>query len=251
MRSCVIYCQVKRNLKVNQDKLYRQSNSKQYNYAINDARKLIEKAISIEGKKAVAVSGGKDSVAMAHLVNGYCKPILIFNDSGLEPPESIVIIEKLAKQLDCELKIAKADALSFYCEKHELSQNDVDKIINKPTLKILEENDIALEFVGLREKESIPRRILIRKNKGLHYNKKWGCNTCYPMRKWTAEDCYAYIDEYDLPLHPAYLRTEWQKRESIRVSWIYDDQWIGNGQVEYCRKYYPETYRKLRDLRII
>jgi 3'-phosphoadenosine 5'-phosphosulfate sulfotransferase (PAPS reductase)/FAD synthetase len=105
---------------------------------------------------------------------------------------------------------------------------------------------IDLEFVGLREAESKIRRILIRKYGPIHNSKRWGRFVAWPMRRWTAEDSLAYIDEHNLPLHPAYLRVKFAERQKIRVSWLYDDQWAADDSAELCRRYYPRVYAKLK-----
>lgn len=238
---------------MNPDKIYRFEN-RHYEYVVKDAHYLIEEAIKrYPGNVAVAVSGGKDSVPLGHLVKQHCDPLIIWNDSGLELPESREIIEQLCKQLDCQLAIAKGDAINVWsANKGFRNDAKVDRecIIN-PTISVLKQYDISLEFVGLREEESKGRKIIIRKYGGIHQNKKWGCATAWPLRKWKAQDSLAYIDEFNLPLHPAYNRVFGKERHEIRVSWVYDGMWANRGSAIYCRKFYPKIYLKLREVGIL
>lgn len=239
---------------MNPDKLYRNASREQYHKAVSDAKMIIRNAIEKNGEKniAVAVSGGKDSTAMAHLVCQFCKPVLLWNDSGLELPESKDIVETLADMLGCRLIIAKGDAISAWKQNMKDGKTDVDqKALFGPSQKAIAENGITLEFVGLREDEAKARKMLLRSRGAVFQNKRWGCLTAFPMRKWKSEDCLAYIDEFSLPLHPAYTRTEWKERHKIRVSWVFDDRWENEGQAEYCRKYYPAVFRQLREAGII
>lgn len=239
---------------MNPDAMYRNANSSKYRYAVANAKIIIRNAVMEYGDKdiAVAVSGGKDSTAMAHLVCQFCKPILLWNDSGLELPESEGVVTKLADMLKCRLIIAKGDAETVWKQQNEGHKVNIDeRSLFGPSQKAIKEHGIKMEFVGLREDEAKVRKRLLKMRGSIFYNKRWGCITAFPMRKWKSADCLAYIDEHGLPLHPAYLRTEWQEREKIRVSWVYDDNFESSGSSEYCRKYYPEIFRRLREKGII
>jgi len=239
---------------MNLDKLYRLNNARHYQSVQDDAHRLIETAINRHpGNVAVAVSGGKDSVPLAHLVTQHCDPIIIWNDSGLELPESRDVVTALSQKLHCPLVIASGQAKKVWAENRGLDNaRIVDReTILKPTQKALKEHNIALEFVGLREDEARGRKIIIRTHGGILENKKWDVVTAWPMRKWKAADCLAYIDEHALPLHPAYSRKFGKSREDIRVSWVYDGTWRNHGSEEYCRRFYPEIYRELREIGLI
>lgn len=238
-----------------EDKLYRITRKNEYLRCQIDAESIIKKALCYNRENiAVAVSGGKDSVVLAHMVSKQCKPFLLFTDSGLEPPESVGIVHELSKKLNLEIITEKRDAIQWLKEngrdKSKGSKIDID-CIDAPTKSLLSKYKIGTEFVGLREEESKKRRFLIRTNGVVFENKKWGCITAYPLRRWTARDVFAYIDEYKLPLHPAYTRTSWQERDKIRVSWIWDVDFENRGAIEYLRKFYPQIYKKLREIKVL
>lgn len=240
------------------DKLYRITAKRHYKSVVNDAHFVVKNALQdYSGPVAVGVSGGKDSIAMAHIVAQHCNPLVIWNDSGLELPESEGVVSQLSEQLGLEMAIARGcNALDRKIEigayKARERADETNRLcIIEPIREILQENHIILEFVGLREEESRTRRMLIRRFGPVHANKRWGCATAWPMRRWLAADVYAYIDEHDLPLHPAYLREDWQDRESIRVSWLWDSTRDNLGDLTYVRRYYPKIYRKMRDAGVI
>lgn len=81
----------------------------------------------------------------------------------------------------------------------------------------------------------------------IYDSKRFGCGIAWPLRRWSAADVFAYLDEHELPLHPAYTRTDWQDRESIRVSWAWDPTRERLGDIEYLRRYYPALYRRIRN----
>lgn len=190
---------------------------------------------------AVGVSGGKDSVAMAHIVAQHCRPIIIYNDSGLEMPESIDVVRSLADRLGLDVHIARGDAIGL-----ELSgQRNYDAIV-KPVRTAIAELGIGLEFVGLRMCESRNRRMLIGRYGPIHQSRRWGCLVAWPMRYWTGAAVFAYLDEYNLPVHPAYMRQGIKDRNEMRVSWAYDPDRRADGDGEYVRRHYPALYQRLK-----
>lgn len=194
---------------------------------------------------------------MAHIVAQHCKPLIIWNDSGLELPDSLGIVLKLCEQLGLELAIAKGvDALERIAERGaDADRENPDILTNEaiiqPVLAVLRARGIALEFVGLRMDESRTRRMLLGRYGPVHQSVRWGCGIAWPMRWWKGADVLAYIDQHNLPLHPAYTRTDWQARNDIRVSWAWDPTRDNKGDTNYLRKFYPATYRALRDKGVI
>lgn len=236
-----------------EDRLYRINHAAHYRRMVGDSHEIVQDALShFPGPMAVAVSGGKDSVAMAHIVAQYCRPLIIWNDSGLELPDSKGVVYALAEQLGLDVAVAEGNALeSLVMTGADADRDNPDKLTNaaiiQPVKALLKAHGIALEFVGLRQEESRNRRMLLRRYGPIHDSKRWECGVAWPMSRWKAEDVLAYIDEHQLPLHPAYTRTDWQSRLSIRVSWAWDPTRDSQGDVAYLRRYYPSTFRAIRD----
>jgi 3'-phosphoadenosine 5'-phosphosulfate sulfotransferase (PAPS reductase)/FAD synthetase len=233
---------------MNRDAIYRRACAAQYGRVQSDAHAIIAQAIAQAGGGLVAcgVSGGKDSVAMLHLVLQHCRPAVIFNDSGLETPEARPIVEGLCQRFGLDLHVAQGDAVELAA-----AGEDTNKAIFGPVTKTLREIGAALEFVGLRSAESKRRRMVIGRLGPIYASKRFGCLIAWPMRQWTAADVFAYLDEHDLPMHPAYARASDEQRDSVRVSWAYDPDRERHGEAEFTRRTYPELYRKLKELGII
>lgn len=242
------------------DALYRSANRTKYLRVVSDAHAVVIDALRNFGEPAVvAVSGGKDSVAMTHVVAQHCRPIIMWNDSGLEMPESGDIVHRLAKQLRLSLEVAKGDGMIIKLSKtrdeivddesmDDASGDTARRCMIDPQREMLRKLNAMVEFVGLRMNESRKRRMLIGHNGSWIRSNMWGCGVAWPMRYWGADDVFAYIDEYSLPLHPAYSRVFGQQRNNIRVSWIWDSARTGDGGMEYMRRYYPELWRRLRTI---
>jgi phosphoadenosine phosphosulfate reductase len=235
-----------------QDKLHRTTNRRAYQRSIDDAHRIVEQALERFGEPAaVGVSGGKDSVAMCHVVAQHCRPLVIWNDSGIELPESEGVVRELAAQLGLDVEVARGvDAFGRLVETaaQRFRDDQTDELcIIAPVRRVLSERGIRLEFVGLRSGESRRRKMVIAMHGPIYDSKRFGCGIAWPLRRWSAADVFAYIDEHELPLHPAYTRTDWQDRESIRVSWAWDPTRERLGDIEYLRRYYPALYRRIRN----
>lgn len=235
------------------DRLHRLANARSYRAVIDDAHRIVQQALERYGEPAaVGVSGGKDSVAMCHIVAQYCRPTIIWNDSGLELPESESVVRDLAQRLGLTVVVARgADALAMQValgpEQSRMQVRQIDETcIAAPVRDALREIGAKVEFVGLRAKESRRRKMVLAKYGPIYESKRWGCAIAWPMRRWSAADVFAYIDEHNLPLHPAYARTEWAERDSIRVSWAWDPSRERLGEMEYLRRYYPGLYHRIR-----
>jgi 3'-phosphoadenosine 5'-phosphosulfate sulfotransferase (PAPS reductase)/FAD synthetase len=238
---------------MNENQVYRKVSSYQYQTAINDAHKIVKEAVKqSKGNIALGLSAGKDSVCMLDIVAQYCKPLIIWNDSGLEMPENESIVKQCAERYDLKYVIAKGDILSYRKQENwnkDKKCNDAEDelTIYGPIKETLKEYNIDLEFIGLRIEESKRRKMLILKYGPIHQSIKWNCSVAWPMRYWKAADCHAYIDEHKLILHPLYLKTKWQERDKIRVSWSWPICFENRGALTLLKFEYPELFRKLRE----
>lgn len=225
------------------DKLYRITHAARYRAMQDDAHAIIRETIrrAAGGVVAIGVSGGKDSVAMLHMVVQHCTPHVIYNDSGLETPEAMPLVQGLCERYALPLTIAKGDAIAL-----DLAGADTNRAIVGPVRDALQSIGAVAEFVGLRSSESKTRRIVIAKHGPIHASKRYGCLIAWPMRRWSSADVFAYIDEHNLPLHPIYMRASERERDTARVSWVYDSAFDRWGAVETVRRHYPIVYQRLK-----
>ncbi len=199
----------------------------------------------------VSFSGGKDSLVALHLTKEIDKPIVIFNNTGIEMPETIETVQKVVKDWELELVVADAGddfwhavrmvgppARDFrWCCK-------VTKLV--PMAKLVKERwpEGTLNVVGQRAFESIERAKSPRV-----WRNKWFPQVLNisPIHEWTQLDVWLYIKaknllEYVNPLYfigferigcfmcPASLMAEfeftrkahpelWSKWEEVIESW--------------------------------
>jgi len=240
-----------------EDVLYRHTQGRHYRGVIADAHAIVKEAlVQYPGPATVAVSGGKDSVAMAHIVVQHCDPVVMWNNSGLEMEETEGVVRRTAELLGRPLVIAPGDVMAHWKkEGHDAARRNTRRthecVLVEPIRKALIENGIVLNFVGLRMDEAPQRKILIQSRGPIRDSPYWGCAVANPMRRWLGADSFAYLDEHGLPIHPAYQRTEWRDRNAIRVGWAWNVTREESGSAEYVRRHYPALYRKLRHLGMV
>lgn len=245
---------------MNEDALYRLAYSASYRARILEAEAVIQHAVELHHgrdrgmKVAVACSGGKDSTAMLHLVSRFVPDCwVLWNDSGLELPESLPTIRAVMKHCgipDYKLIVARGDALESMKRLRADARTDMsvqNESVTAPTRKAIAENMISLEFVGIRAQESPERKLMFKKHGTTFFNKRYGVWACYPLARWRIGDVFAYHDEHSIPLHPAYSRSP-TGRESVRVSWIYERDFQWKGSITLLKRDYPEEFRKLCEI---
>lgn len=103
-------------------------------------------------------------------------------------------------------------------------------------------------FMGLRGDESKSRKIHLR-SRGELYQVASGEWRCCPIARWTSEDVFAYLVSNDIEINPCYFNNRFLPPEEIRVSWaIPTPGSLAHGDMEHFRHYYPEQFRRMREM---
>ncbi len=166
-------------------------------------------AEKLSGKPVlVSFSGGKDSlVALDLTVRASLDPEMIFNDTGLELPETIETVKKTAKYYGLKLHIASAGdnfwrAVGFFGPPGR-DYRWCCKVTKMAPLSHLARKwpDGALNVVGLRAYESFDRA----RNPRVWRN-RWLPQflSVTPIREWTQLAVWLYIFKHRLPYNPLY-----------------------------------------------
>jgi len=159
----------------------------------------------------VSFSGGKDSLVAFRLAQkAFGNVPMLFNDTGLELPETIEYVKRVAQSSGAELIVASAgDAFWRGLDVMGPPARDyrwcckVAKLV--PTAKALRERFAggALSIVGQRGAESASRA------RGLRvYENRWLPNVIVaaPIHSWSALEVWLYIFKERLPVNPLYFK---------------------------------------------
>lgn len=169
------------------------SKHKEYKQRIKEAQQIIHDCYTRYGNPYVSYSGGKDSTVLVHLALQENIEANIWHwDYGDElmprdyEKEAISNLKQMgAKNIIVnKRKGSKHDTYSGY--KQFFQQIEMNK----------KKYGWNIGIVGVRQSESNRRKNM--------YTKDYIKDCCYPIRKLTVEDVWAYILEHKLPYHSTY-----------------------------------------------
>lgn len=158
---------------------------------------------------AVAYSGGKDSLATLHLLlDSNIEPDMIFVDTGIELPETVKNVEKVAEKHDLTLHYKEADSGYWKNIDHfGPSARDYRWCCKTcklgPTARMISEHypGGVLSFIGQRRYESRQRM-----QKGSVWENPWvpGQKSASPIQEWTALHVWMYLFSKEASYNPLY-----------------------------------------------
>lgn len=205
--------------------------------AIDFARKISDE---IGLPALVSFSGGKDSLVTYRLIEkALGKVPILFNDTGLELPETIEYVKKFAESHGVEIIPASADN-TFWRGLAVLGPPARDYRWCCKTCKLVPTADAinrffkqgVLSFVGQRRLESAARAASPRV-----YRNRWLPNTVVaaPIINWSALEVWLYIFKEKLEVNPLYLNG------FDRLGcWLCPA--VELGEVEYLKRSHPELW---------
>ena len=246
----------------------------------NKALKLIEKALNEYDKPFISWSGGKDSIAVMHLVHRVDDSIpLIFADTGVNHPS----VRKVKKHYENKGKTIIStrqyrehtfwDIVEEYGWPIGARSSGTKKAVSN-CCKLLKKQPMAdategydLEINGLTAYESWTRYCRIKADGNYKFVKsrgKDGRQVLMPIAWWHTKDVWEYLDKHEVVVPEIYMqevkgftregRTELVKgvpmdRDAIRVGcWTcplpikYTD-----GVMKQLRTYYPKLWQALME----
>lgn len=177
-------------------------------YKLEQAIDILEKANEIfSGNLAIAFSGGKDSLVALHLSLKVNRDIpVLFNNTGIEYPETLEFVKRLSKTYNFDLHIVGPE-INFFKEvkKRGWATNDhrwcCEPLKDEPAHKFLMKNNIYAEITGTSRTESIYRRSL----QGFKIPKKSPfIIRVNPIYDWNQWEVWTYIRANKLPYNPLY-----------------------------------------------
>ena len=199
------------------------------------ANRLIEAGLELADKPCVAWSGGKDSTVLLHLVLKFePRIVVIFNNTGVEFPETLKFVKRLTKEWDLNLHIAKPGEKNFWwCLEHRgypllgktftrrrVGVSDKQRKViesgarlspaccwyckEKPSLDKCRALGIDLTFLGIMADESRRRKFNWMEFGDFYCTKKENMWKVHPLSIWREEDIWEYHRLHSLPLCEIY-----------------------------------------------
>lgn len=203
-----------------------------------------------------AVSGGKDSVAMACLLNEAAHKCgkdftlwLHFSDASF--PGTLEICQDLANKIQRKLDVFKSDSAFDSVNNKQRMAFGKTGVFFGSIKEYAKGKDVA--FVGVRAYES-KRRMNAAKSHGMTFHSKsmGDIDIVNPLQWFRLIDVMSLIYEYDAPIHPIYYKscTDVEKNSNkepffIRLGYITSKDLLDKGTAVFLKLNYPDIYNKL------
>lgn len=233
---------------------------------VEAAKQAAQEALDHTSPWYAAVSAGKDSAVMLHLIASVAKSGEAAAASVVDDVEYPGEREQLSALSDCvgiPIEIASPEMSTWqaivdskcaiYEPLHDVASG-VSKSAFMPVISRIESKYNGV-FLGLRAEESKYRNVsravrgrLYQRNRVSGVGKLW---TSTPIADWRGLDVYAYAFTHSVPLHPLYRCCAFVHRKDpsrLRLDWWLPGQHGAKGHVQWLRRYYPSLYTKLRGL---
>lgn len=202
---------------------------------VEKAKEVVREALAI-APAYVAVSWGKDSVVMLHLVQSICPNILAIH------------LKNNVQQLihDYEFIINSYLNLCPYTVYQEIEVCVGERVpVSISNLKLWQ--SIPLSFIGLRFEENPNKRGRSIKKYGYIHEYSTGTRKgsyrCLPLSYWTWMDVWAYTTFYDLPYLKDYdLMPKDRGRTCNVLPTSFNQKGASTGRIGELRKNSPEAY---------
>ena len=205
----------------------------------------------------VALSGGKDSVAMAFIVDEAAKKCgkdfnLWVHLSDASFPGTEEICKTVSEMTGRNLDISRCDQSAF-----ELLTVDPVQAFGKSGVffsevrKYNKTKDLA--FVGVRAYESKRRMNAAKAHGSAFFSASMGdIDISNPIQWFDVYDVFAALYEYSAPIHPIYKMKSIDNGKNsngepyfIRLSYITSKDLWNKGTLTFIKFNYPEIYNKL------
>lgn len=233
------------------------SSSSAYQRKKRNAINVCVEQLATHDRPYVAISGGKDSVAMAFIVNEAAKIAgkdftlwVHLSDASFPGTEEICreVSDKIGRQLD----ISRSERSAFESLSIEKVKSfGKEGVFFSEVKKYAKDKDLS--FVGVRASES-KRRKKAAEGHGMVFHSTSIGNTdvVNPLQWFSIYDVFAVLYQYDAPIHPIYYKyvtatgnNSQKEPHFIRLSYVTSRDLWEKGTLFFLKVNYPDLYAKL------
>lgn len=224
-----------------------------YRRRLEKAKSIVGQAFSQCERPYVAVSGGKDSIAMLGIVDDVAKELgrdfeIWAHLSDASFPGTEETIRETCRIIGREPIIDWSPVSAFDVIDQGSKQQFGKKGYFFDAIKnYVETNNRDLVFIGVRAQESARRRRAVRIHGQIFQTSVPSPITaCYPIAWFEVEDVAATIIKYGLPFHPIYYKKDLDGNTlNIRLGYVTAKDLLHKGTAVFLKVNYPELYNKL------
>lgn len=197
----------------------------------------------------ISFSGGKDSLAVLHLVRSVRPDVqAVYWDAQCAFPECSALIDETPHCIRYPTDEPFLDTLERYGVHggSDLENATMKTTVYGPVRRFLADYPHDGCAYGLRQEESRGRRMNGRTKGGVFWSKAYGVWMCQPIHQWSYNDVWAYIVSHNIPYCGTYDRMWEMPEREQRISY-----WAGETNRQYGRwawlkRHYPDLYLQFR-----
>jgi len=201
---------------------------------VKAAREIIRQALETSKYPYIAFSGGKDSTVVLHLVREQASNTPgVWSDDEWYLPETEDYINRVSNIERIRTKAWHAEFLQV--------KGDYDGVSD-----YAQQQGYGLVFLGLRQEESVARRLHLRRFGSLfraEVDSMWHCS---PIHNWTWQDVWAFIVSNELDYNKAYDKLEalGVSPKHQRVGPLAVERVLGRGQLAILKRGWPCLFNR-------
>ncbi len=221
---------------------------------LDTAKNIVRKALSQYKYPYVAMSGGKDSMAMLGVVDDVAAEMGVdfevfshLSDASFPGTEEAIVeaVDKLGRK--AVLDWSPVSAFEVMGRPGSWSHLGKKGFFFEGIKNYAASAGRDLAFVGVRASESHRRRRAIRIHGSIFKTKTPSPITvCYPLAWFDIKDVAAAIVHYGLPIHPIYGKNPiGEDPLNIRLGYATAKDLLSYGTAVFIKVNYPDTYKKM------
>lgn len=224
---------------------------------IHRSTAILKHELEKSDRPCVAFSGGKCSLVALHLakqVDTYNRITAVYNDTGVAYPQTKEYVKQTTRQLHSPVIITEPETTFWkVVDEHGLPEesraNGEPKCCYylklKPMREVVRKHNFDLLITGEQATESRQRTLTFFKKGEAFTYRNWYKTTlrkCKPLSIWTEQDIWQYIENHELPVHPAYKQYDIARLGCLPCTGFLD--WK-----EKLKKISPQLLEKLEKLK--
>lgn len=229
------------------------SRTRAFGRKVAQAQALISTALVEASHCYIALSTGKDSLVVAHLVWEQQPDIpAVYFDADCAFPESSALLDRYEQAGRPIIRFQTEPLLDTFARlggptAAGIEQATMESTVYAPIKALLATHHFDGVFLGLRAAESYGRRKSAQVHGSLYRYQRDGVLRALPVARFTYEDIWAYIVSRGIDYNAVYDRMWDMPEEDRRVSYWAGETKRTHGRWAFLRAHYSDLFNRFAE----